>query len=134
VQTLEKCGIYTTAPVEWEAGRSYLGGAQRNVPGEVPQKILRALDIRTGKAVWEFPQKGLGNSWGGVISTATGLVFFADDSGMFVAVDGATGKPLWEFQTSQLVKASPMAYQFDGKEYIAIAAGTNILSFALPQH
>jgi alcohol dehydrogenase (cytochrome c) len=102
------------------------------VPGEIPQRILRALDIRTGKAVWEFPQKGLGNSWGGVISTATGLVFFADDSGMVVAVDGANGKPLWEFQTSQLVKASPMAYQFDGKEYIAIAAGTNILAFALP--
>ncbi|HVW86809.1 MAG TPA: PQQ-binding-like beta-propeller repeat protein [Bryobacteraceae bacterium] len=132
VQTLEKCGIYTTAPVTWEAGRSYLGGSQRNVPGEVPRKILRAIDIHTGKAVWQFAQKGPGNSWGGVISTASGLVFFTDDSGMFMAVDGKTGQPLWEFQTNQLVKASPMTYQFDGKQYFAVAAGTNIFAFALP--
>lgn len=133
VQTLEKCGIYTTAPVEWEAGRGYLGGAQRGVPGETPQKILRALDIHTGKAVWEFPQKGQGNSWGGVISTASGVVFFADDSGMFVAADGSNGKMLWQFQTNQLVKASPIIYEFDGKEYVAQAAGSNILVFGLPK-
>ena len=132
VQTLEKCGIYTVSPVEWEAGRGYLGGGQRNVPGEAGQKILRALDIHTGKAVWEFPQKGPGTSWGGVISTSTGLVFFADDSGMFMAVDATNGKPLWEFQTSQAIKASPIAYRFDGREYLAIAAGSNILTFALP--
>ncbi|MES1262647.1 MAG: PQQ-dependent dehydrogenase, methanol/ethanol family [Acidobacteriota bacterium] len=132
VQTLEKCGIYTVAPVEWEAGRAYLGGAQRNVPGEAAQKILRALDIRTGKAVWELPQKGAGNSWGGIISTATGLLFFGDDSGMLVASDASTGKPLWQFQTSQVLKASPVSYEFDGKQYVAIAAGANILAFALP--
>ncbi len=132
VQTLEKCGIYTVAPVEWEAGRGYLGGAQRNVPGEAAQKILRAIDIKTGKSVWTLPQKGPGNSWGGVISTATGLVVFGDDSGMLVVADGTTGKPLWEFQTSQILKASPISYEFDGKQYVAIAAGSNVLAFALP--
>jgi alcohol dehydrogenase (cytochrome c) len=43
------------------------------------------------------------------------------------------GKALWNFQTSQLWKASPMTYQFDGKQYVAIAAGSNILAFALPE-
>jgi len=39
---------------------------------------------------------------------------------------------LWSFQTSQLWKASPMTYQFDGKQYVAIASGSNIIAFALP--
>jgi alcohol dehydrogenase (cytochrome c) len=38
----------------------------------------------------------------------------------------------WSFQTSQLWKASPMTYQFDGKQYVAIASGSNIIAFALP--
>jgi len=118
--------------VEWEAGRAYLGGSQRSVPNEKGRKILRALDIHTGKSVWQFEQPGPANSSGGVLSTAAGLVFFADDSGFLTAADGQNGKPLWQFQTNQSFKASPMTYQFDGKQYIAIAAGSNTLAFALP--
>jgi len=39
---------------------------------------------------------------------------------------------LWSFQTSQLWKASPMTYMFDNKQYVAIASGSNIIAFALP--
>ena len=131
VQTLEKCGVYTKRPVDWEAGRGYLGGSSRNVPDEVAQKILRAIDIRTGRIAWELPQVGRGDSWGGTLATATGLVFFGDDSGAFVAAEAATGKPLWQFQTNQLWKASPMTYVFDGRQYLAVAAGENIVAFGL---
>ena len=71
-QTLEKCDIYTDdGPVEWEPGKGYLGGSQRMAPGEVPQKILRALDIQTGKITWEYPRsgprrylgRGIGHRW-----------------------------------------------------------------------
>ena len=65
----------------------------------------------------------MANSWGGTLATSTGLVFFGDDSGAFAAADAVTGKALWTFQTSQNWKASPMAYQFDGKEYVRVAAG-----------
>ena len=57
--------------------------------------------------------------------------FFGEDSGAFMAADAATGKVLWSFQTSQMWKASPMTYMFDNKQYIAIAAGPNILAFGL---
>jgi alcohol dehydrogenase (cytochrome c) len=50
-----------------------------------------------------------------------------------VAVDGMTGKPLWRFQTNFPWRASPMSYMFDGKQYVAIASGPNILAFALPE-
>jgi alcohol dehydrogenase (cytochrome c) len=131
VQTLERCAIYTERPVEWQAGRGYMGGSTRPAPGDTPQKILRAIDIRNGNIAWEVPEVGPGNSWGGVLSTASGLVFFCDDSGMLMAVDASDGKRLWEFQTSQLWRASPMVYVFDGKQHIAVASGPNILSFAL---
>jgi alcohol dehydrogenase (cytochrome c) len=132
VQTLESCGIYSKSALEWEAGKAYMGGASRNAEGVVPQKILRAIDITTGNIAWELPQVGPANSWGGTLATATGLVFFDEDSGMLMAVDGANGKPLWQFQTNQLWKASPMTYMFDGKQYIAVAAGQSIIAFGLP--
>jgi alcohol dehydrogenase (cytochrome c) len=131
VETLEKCNIYVQRPVDWQAGRGYLGGNSRPVPNEVPQKILRAIDVRTGKVVWELPQTGPANTWGGTLATATGLVLFAEDSGMFVAVDALKGTPLWRFQTSQTWRASPISYMFDNQQFIAIASGQNILAFAL---
>ena len=67
----------------------------------------------------------------GLMSTAGGLVVFGDDSGALMAADAASGKPLWSFQTSQLWKASPMTYMFDGKQIVAVAAGPNIIAFAV---
>ena len=42
-----------------------------------------------------------------------------------------TGKPLWSFPTNQLWKASPMTYVFDGKQYVAVAAGATIIAFGI---
>jgi alcohol dehydrogenase (cytochrome c) len=131
VQTNDKCGIFTRTPSEWEAGKGFMGGSFRQAPDEPAERVLRAFDIRTGKPAWELPQSGAVNSWGGVLSTAGGVVFVAEDSGAFMAVDAAGGKPLWRFQTNQLWKASPMTYEFDRKQYVAIAAGPNILAFGL---
>jgi alcohol dehydrogenase (cytochrome c) len=132
VQVNEKCGVFTRVPAEWEAGKGFMGGSFRQAPDEPAERVLRALDIRTGKPAWELKQTGAVNSWGGVLSTASGVVFVGEDSGAFMAVDARTGAPLWSFQTSQLWKASPMTYEFDRKQYVAVAAGPNILAFALP--
>jgi alcohol dehydrogenase (cytochrome c) len=67
-----------------------------------------------------------------VLLTASGVIFYCDDSGAFAAVDEATGKPLWQFQTSVNWKASPMTYMFDNKQYVAVAAGSNVIAFGLP--
>ena len=131
VQTNDKCGVFTKIPLEWEAGKGFMGGSFR--PADEPaQRLLRAIDITTGKAVWALPQTGAVNSWGGVLSTAGGVVIFGEDSGALMAADAATGKALWSFQTSALWKASPMTYVFDNKQYVAVAAGSNIIAFGLP--
>ncbi len=66
------------------------------------------------------------------MATAGGLVFFGDDAGSFEAVDARSGKPLWHFNTGQDMSASPMSYAVAGKQYVAIAAGSDVFSFALP--
>jgi alcohol dehydrogenase (cytochrome c) len=131
VQTLEKCSSFTKAPQEWKAGTGYFGGSFGDAPGDNPQKILRAINIETGAIAWELPQTGAGDSWGGTLSTASGLVFFGDDSGSFAAADAATGRVLWEFPAHQTWKASPMTYMFDGKQYVAVASGSNLIAFGL---
>jgi len=133
VMALEKCNIYTKSSAWWQPGKSFYGGSTRDIPGHPGQKILRAIDIQTGNIAWEYPQIGPANSWGGVLSTAGRLVFFCDDSGAFAAADAQSGKPLWHFQTNQLWKASPMTYEIDGRQYVAVAAGPNIIAFTLPQ-
>ena len=80
---------------------------------------------------WELPQAGPGDSWGGTLSTASGLIFVGEDSGALMAVDAVTGTPLWSFKTNQMWRASPMTYQFDGRQYIAVAAGPAIMAFAV---
>jgi len=131
VQTLEKCTVYTKTPGEWQAGKSYYGGSTKEAAEEPAQKILRAIDLKTGAIAWELPQTGPARSWGGTLATATGLVFFGEDSGALMAVDASSGTPVWQFQTNTLWKASPMTYMFDGKQHIAVASGPNIISFAL---
>jgi len=50
---------------------------------------------------------------------------------MFVAADSSTGQPLWRFQSNQIIKASPMTYVFDNRQYVAIVAGQTVLAFAV---
>jgi alcohol dehydrogenase (cytochrome c) len=131
VQTLENCNVFVKSVSEWVAGKSYWGGSTRQAPDAPNQKILRAIDVKTGKIAWELPQSGPGAARGGTLATASGLLFFCDDQDRFVAVDAATGKPLWQFGTNSVWRASPMTYEFDGQQHVAIASGSNIISFGL---
>jgi PQQ-dependent dehydrogenase (methanol/ethanol family) len=125
----EACGIYTKPPA-WNP---------KPITLEPGQMFLRALDIETGKRVWEVPQIGSADSWGGVLSTG-GVIFFGEDSGALGAVDAKTGKDLWHIQTNASAalgdghswRSSPMTFAAGGRQYIAFAAGPNILCFGLP--
>lgn len=131
-QTFEKCSIYKKVEGgEWQPGKSFLGGSQTIAPDPTPERILRALDIHSGRIVWELPQPGPAQSWGGTLATASGLVIFGSETRELVAVDGSSGQILWKFPVNEDWRASPMTYSFDGKEYIAVAAGSNIVAFGL---
>ncbi|HEY9127775.1 MAG TPA: PQQ-binding-like beta-propeller repeat protein [Acidobacteriaceae bacterium] len=133
VQTNDKCGVYTRTDMPFQLGHGYMAGSFSGDPADPGVRILRAIDIHTGKAVWEIPQTGDATSWGGVLSTAGGIVFFGADDGTFSAADARTGKLLYTFATNQFPHASPMTYSFDHRQYVAVAAGDEILAFALPE-
>ena len=60
---------------------------------------------------------------GGVLATAGGLVFTGEGDGYFSAFDSETGDRLWQFNCGAGVNAPPMAYEIDGVQYVAVAAG-----------
>jgi len=68
-----------------------------------------------------------------LFSTASGLVFFGENSGSFMAADASTGKPLWEFPANASSRMSPMTYMFDNQQYVVTASGQSIIAFALPE-
>ena len=110
-------------------------GKPTGYPDQTGQRFLRALNIETGEIVWEVAQPGpaRAKTWSGVLATAGGLVFYGQPNGGFSAVDQRTGKPLWTFPTNVRMKASPVTYQYKGRQYVAVAAGPNILCFGLPE-
>jgi alcohol dehydrogenase (cytochrome c) len=132
-QALERCNLFTPRHGEWTAGKGYMGGAARPAPGETFQKSLRAVNIQTGEIAWDLPEAlGSVTASAGLLSTASGLVFFGENGGAFMAADAKDGKPLWQFQTNHVWKSSPMTYMFDNKQYVAVAVGQDIVAFALP--
>ena len=101
------------------------------MPGEKGEKILLAYRVNDGALAWKYPQTGEADSWAGTMTTAGKLVFFGDDAGMIEAVDAGSGAARWHFNTGQQIHASPMSYAVGGKQYVAIAAGSDIFAFAL---
>ncbi len=126
VMAVEDCSIYRKTSRE---SQGYEGVRDPNDPG---LKYLRALDIQTGKTVWEVPQEGPQEAnYSGVLSTAGGLVFYGETGGGFAAVDAKSGKTLWTFRGNQPWRGCPMTYMLNGRQYVAVASGNNILTFAL---
>ena len=128
---LEKCNVFTQNSEWWKQGESFYGGSSRAVAQEIPRKFTRAINIETGKIEWEREQAGPGEAWGGLLATAGGLVFSGEEGGAFVALNAKTGVPLWHFEMNVSWHASPMTYAIDGQQYIAVAAGSNIVAFRL---
>ena len=129
---LESCDIYMLKGQKFAPGQTYYATGARQSRTDKKQKILLAYSLEGDKPAWRYVQAGEGHSAAGVMTTAGGLVFFGDDAQSFEAVDATTGKPLWHFNTGQNISASPMAYAIDAKQYVAIAAGSDIFTFALP--
>jgi alcohol dehydrogenase (cytochrome c) len=130
--SMEDCATYFLKPQEFEEGRTYYSTGIKHPADRNPEKILLAYDVTSGKFAWRYRQIGTGHSSGGTMTTAGGLTFFGDDAESFEAVDALSGAPLWHFHTGQLMHASPMSFAVDGKQYVAIASGSDVFAFALP--
>jgi len=120
-----------------------------------PFGSLVAVSLRTGAIVWDVPlgtlRLGDGSlgpaTWGspnlgGPIATAGGLVFIgASADRSFRAFEARTGRELWRTDLPAGAKATPMTYEYRGRQYVVVAAGgggfwgdgDSIIAFALPE-
>ncbi|AJG18500.1 pyrroloquinoline quinone-dependent dehydrogenase [Cupriavidus basilensis] len=114
---------YQVEASPYPGGKLWLGGAFKTIPAEAQWGKLSAVNIDTGKVVWDY--KTDQPLIGGVLATAGGLVFNGEGNGLFRAFDAATGKKLWEYQCGAGVNAPAVSYMVGGKQYIAVAAGGN---------
>lgn len=120
-----------------------------------PWGIIAAVDIAQGKIVW---RKTLGTTqdlagglalslgtptFGGPIITAGGIVFIASTLDYYLrAIDLDTGNELWKGRLPTSGTATPMSYEWQGRQYVVISAGGNsnagapagdsLVAFALP--
>jgi glucose dehydrogenase len=91
-------------------------------PADEPRwGILSAIDLSTGKIVWQ--NKIDQPMVGGVLVTEGGLLFTGEGNGNFNAYDTRDGKLLWQDKNDYGVNAPPITYQIDHEQYVAVAAG-----------
>ena len=109
-------------PIAYKKGAAYLGAGFTIKPiAEDHIGALRAMDPKTGKIVWEYKNKA--PLWGGVLTTGGNLVFTGTPEGYLKAFDAKTGKELWKFQTGSGVVGSPITWEQDGEQYVAVMSG-----------
>ena len=110
-----------------------------------PWGRLTAIDVNTGEIAWQVPfgsvdktpaglKTGGPNSGGGPISTAGGLVFIgAAKDKLFRAFEARTGRELWSTKLEEIAQSVPITWLgVNGKQYVAIAAGSKLVTFTLP--
>ncbi|MBV9612620.1 MAG: PQQ-dependent dehydrogenase, methanol/ethanol family [Acidobacteriaceae bacterium] len=131
VPALEQCDRYVATEHVPEPMKNLGGGGGESIPSEPGKFYLRAIDPATGERRWDYPMTGPATMWAGTVATAGGLVFFGDDDGQLVAVDAWTGEDLWHYSMGQLLTASPVTFSIEGKQYVVIAAATDVFAFSL---
>jgi quinoprotein glucose dehydrogenase len=106
-----------------------------------PYGGIQAIDLKSGKTIWDRPlgtartngpfnipsmlpiDIGTPNN-GGAVVTAGGLIFIAAATDNLVrAIDVKTGRTVWSDVLPGGGQATPMTYEANGKQYLAIMAG-----------
>jgi alcohol dehydrogenase (cytochrome c) len=96
------------------------------------EAMLQAIDYKTGKIRWthKWPGNG-GGVRSGLLSTAGKLLFAGDPNTNFVALDPATGDPLWHAALHASMTNGPITYELDGVQYVVVGAGDTLYGFAM---
>ena len=104
--------------------------AQQDRDSGVPRThSVSAYNPITGDLAWQYEHPGSTN--GGNLVTAGELVFQGSDQGDFFALDARTGKQLFQTNVQRAIRASPLTYRANGKQYVAFVASNVIHAYGL---
>jgi quinoprotein glucose dehydrogenase len=98
-----------------------------------PEVTVSAYDPITGEQPWQAvlpAQTSIGAS--GNMVTAGNLVFQGVEDGGFYALHAETGEELFRYDAPRPIRASPMTYQVNGKQYVTVVATNIVVTLALP--
>jgi len=88
-----------------------------------------AIDPRTGEARWKFEQFDVSD--GGMLTTASDLLFTGGREGHFHGLDARTGELLWKASLGGQIVMAPITYMVDGRQYVSVISGHTLVTFGL---
>lgn len=141
--------IYRPEESTYQPGRNFSGGGftvATPVPGapsigigrrgpinnwtdEVGNGAVMAMDPHTGKPKWKVTQFDVTD--GGMLTTASDLLFTGGREGYFHALDARTGALLWKTNLGGQIVMAPVTFQVEGQQYVSVIAGSSMFTFGL---
>jgi alcohol dehydrogenase (cytochrome c) len=133
------------APADYRAGQQFTGGRAAppiagaanpsvrvppilNYTDDLGKGAIIALDLN-GTQRWKFETTAVTD--GGILTTASDLLFTGGREGYFYALDARSGALLWKAPVGAPISAAPITYALDGQQYVAIAAGHALFVYGL---
>jgi quinohemoprotein ethanol dehydrogenase len=98
-----------------------------------PQLTVSAYSPSSGEQVWqrELPARSSIGASGNLV-TAGDLIFQGIEDGGFYALDANSGETLFRFEAPRTIRASPLTYEVNGKQYVSVVATNSVITLALP--
>lgn len=124
--------FFKSRRLSWPDGAFWGGRAGQVFGTTVPTEVL-AIDTTTAAIRWRYRFPGTmysGPGWGGLLSTASGVVFAADKERLS-AVDSLSGAELWHFDVGGAIDAAPISYSSDGFHQVTLVAERVVLTFSV---
>jgi len=123
VAAVDWCGTFTQfdKPPEYTQESHYYGGAVTSDPRSESRGWLTAIDAASGAVKWK--QQWPTPLVAGVVATAGGVLFTGDMNNNFLALDAATGKTLYSFNTGGSIGGGVVSWQQKGQQYVAATSG-----------
>jgi alcohol dehydrogenase (cytochrome c) len=139
--------VFVEEEQKYEEGRRFVGGrptspfpGAQNVPSlkRGPVNVwteaaghgaVIAIDPQTGEKKWKFPMTDVTDS--GILTTATDVLFTGSREGYFHALDARSGTLLWKTNLGGQIDSGPMTFEVEGEQYVTVAAGHSLFTFAL---
>lgn len=149
------------APYAIDVNAGWRNGPTGLLCKQPPYGGIRAIDLATGRTIWDRP---LGTArrngpWGipsmlplnigtpnngGSVLTASGLIFIAAATDNLIrAIDIETGETIWQDTLPAGGQANPMMYEANGRQYLVIMTGghhfmetppgDHVIAYALPR-
>jgi alcohol dehydrogenase (cytochrome c) len=118
-------------PPEFHDGQSFTGQspARGGTTDDVFSSII-AMDPKTRQRKWTF-RMSAPSTEGGVLTTASNVLFAGGRDGQFIALDARDGRLLWDTNLGPSVSAGPMTYMVNGKQYVSVQCGMALYTFVL---